>query len=101
MVFRLPSLANIDQLVLLAVLRRGEASAAQVRREIVELVDHEFARGRLYESLDGLEEGGLVRRSGDEDTWPRTYRITAKGRAEIRALRGRIKDFLGNFPRGL
>lgn len=98
---RLPSIATIDQLILIALLRIDEGSAARIREEVEAFASHRMPRGRLYARLDLLEADGQVRRAGSADDWPRRFKATAKGRATVRALRKEIREFLKVLPRAL
>lgn len=56
------SLGDLEQLVLLAVLRLGpEAYAVPVRREIEARTARSISRGAVYVTLDRLQRKGLLR----------------------------------------
>jgi DNA-binding PadR family transcriptional regulator len=56
-----PPLGEFEQVVLLAILRRGDdAYGVTIRREITECTEREPAPGALYTTLDRLEEKSLV-----------------------------------------
>ena len=58
---RLDPPGDFEQIVLLAVLRLGDAAyAVPVRREIAARTRREPARGAVYVTLDRLEEKGYV-----------------------------------------
>lgn len=55
-------LGEFEQIVLLAVLRRGDtAYAIPIREEIERRTGRSVARGALYTALDRLEDKGYVR----------------------------------------
>ncbi len=55
------SLGEFEQIVLLAVLRRGDnAYGASVRKELRARTDRTIARGALYVTLERLERKGLL-----------------------------------------
>jgi PadR family transcriptional regulator PadR len=57
-----PALGEFEQMVLLAILRRGEeAYGVTIRAELKMCTGREPAPGALYTTLDRLEEKGLVR----------------------------------------
>ena len=56
-----PALGEFEQVVLLAILRLGDAAyGVTIRHEIAECTEREPAPGALYTTLDRLEEKGLV-----------------------------------------
>ena len=57
----LPVLGEFEQVVLLAVLRLGDAAyGVPIRQEIAACTDREPAPGALYTTLERLEQKGLV-----------------------------------------
>jgi PadR family transcriptional regulator PadR len=60
-------LGEFEQVVLLAILRLDDnAYGVTIRQEILECTDRRIAPGALYNSLDRLEEKGMVKsRFGD------------------------------------
>jgi PadR family transcriptional regulator PadR len=83
-------LGEFEQIVLLAILRLGDAAyAVTIRDEIASCTDREPTAGALYTTLDRLEEKGLVTvRIGDPTPQrggraKRYFTVTAKG---IRAV---------------
>jgi DNA-binding PadR family transcriptional regulator len=90
-----PSLGEFEQMVLLAILRLGDAAyGVTIREEIAERTERDPAPGALYTTLDRLEAKGLVR-SRFADPTParggrakRYFTVTAVGvRAVARAQR--------------
>lgn len=85
-------LGEVEQLVLLAILRVGEgAYAVPIREEIQREAHVELSRGTIYVTLDRLERKGLVS-SWFEDPTPepggkakRCYRIEREGLAALRS----------------
>jgi PadR family transcriptional regulator PadR len=68
-------LGEFEQMVLLAILQRGEeAFALEVRRELEERADRTVSRGAFYTTLDRLEQKGYVR-------WTKATPEAARGRA--------------------
>jgi DNA-binding PadR family transcriptional regulator len=56
-----PTLGEFEQVVLLAILRLGDAAyGVTIREEIQARTDREPAPGALYTTLDRLEEKGLI-----------------------------------------
>ena len=64
---KVPILGEFEQVVLLAILRLGDnAYGVTIRKEIRECTGRIAAPGALYNTLDRLEEKGMVRsRMGD------------------------------------
>ena len=95
-------LGEFEHLVLLGILRLGDAAyAVPIRQEIETHTGRSVARGALYTTLDRLEAKGLVRsRMGDADAARggrprRYYTVTPVGIASVRAARAAI-DRLSN-----
>jgi PadR family transcriptional regulator, regulatory protein PadR len=90
-----PPLGEFEQVVLLAILRRGDdAYGVTIRREIMTCTEHEPAPGALYTTLDRLEEKGLITSKYGDPTPARGgrvrryFKVTARGiRAVARAQR--------------
>ena len=89
-------LGSFEELVLLAVLRRGDdAYGVTIRREIAERARSDVAMGAVYATLDRLEAKGLVRsgmerRDGVPGRPRRYYTVSPAGRmalAESREVR--------------
>ncbi len=68
-------LGEFEQMVLLAILRRGEnANALEIRRELEESANRKVAKGAFYTTLDRLEKKKYL-------TW--TARTVAEGRSGL------------------
>lgn len=88
------SLGEFEQLVLLAILQRGESAfGLEVRREIERGADRKVSRGAFYTTLERLERKGYVSWSeqAPEDsrrTAPlRRFSVTPEGVTALRASR--------------
>jgi DNA-binding PadR family transcriptional regulator len=97
-------LGQLEQLVLLAVLRLGDAAyAPAILDEIEQATGKPASAGSMYVTLDRLEEKGLLRSRLAESTEerggrPRRYvTVTAYGLRELRSSR----DALLKLWRGL
>jgi DNA-binding PadR family transcriptional regulator len=84
-------LGELEQLVLLAVLRAGEdAYGVSIRREIAMRAGRELTLGAVHKTLARLEEKGLVDSYMGEPTpvrggrRKRHFALTAPGRAALR-----------------
>lgn len=84
-------LGEFEQMVLLAILQRGErAFALEVRRELEESAGRTVSRGAFYTTLDRLEQKGLVSWIEEEpddlrrNAPLRLFRVTTEG---VEALR--------------
>jgi len=89
-----PPLGELEQLVLLAVLRLGpEAFALSIARALERDAGRHLSRGALYTTLDRLELKGFIRwkpepGGAERGGVPRrTYAVTARGLAMLRASR--------------
>jgi len=90
------NLGELEQTVLLAVLRLGdEAYGVSIREEIAACTRRQIAPGALYTTLDRLEKKGLVNaREGDPTPQrggraKRFYKVTKSGRGLlVEAQRG-------------
>jgi DNA-binding PadR family transcriptional regulator len=90
-----PALGEFEQIVLLAILRLGDAAyGVTIRQEITACTERDPAPGALYTTLDRLEEKGLVTSSYGDPTpqrggrAKRYFTVTARGiRAVARAQR--------------
>ena len=94
-------LGEVEQLVLLAVLRlQGEAYAVPVRELIKDTAGVDLSRGSVYITLDRLETKGLVEAWFSEPTAEpggkarRLFRIHPEGVAALKAARRGV-DRLG------
>jgi DNA-binding PadR family transcriptional regulator len=86
------SLGDLEQLVILAVLRRGaDAYAVAVRDEIAERAKRDVSRGAVHVTLDRLERKGWLRSQLGDPTptrggkAKRLYAVTPAGRAVLSA----------------
>ena len=87
-----PVLGELEQLILLAILRLGpEAYGLSVARELESHAGRRLSRGALYTSFERLELKGLVRwrneKGGPERQGmpKRVYAVTPRGVAALRA----------------
>lgn len=85
------ALGEFEQIVMLAVLRLGSgAYGVTIRREIRECIGRDAAPGALYNTLDRLEEKGLLSSRTGESTPQRRGRpkryfsVTSSGLAAVR-----------------
>ena len=88
----LPYLGEFEQLVLLAVLRLGDAAyAVTIRRAIEEAAARTVSRGALYTTLERLEAKGLLSSRMGEPTADRGgrarryHKVSAAGMRALRA----------------
>lgn len=85
---------ELEQMVLLAILRLGErAHALAILKELDEEAGRRLSRGALYKTLDRMETKGYVAWT-QEDATPgrgghprRLFRVTAEGVEILRASR--------------
>ena len=87
-----PVLGELEQLILLAILRLGDdAYGLSLARELEQHAGRRLSRGALYTSLDRLETKGLVRWRSDkggperQGMVKRVYAVTPRGVAAVRA----------------
>ena len=87
-----PTLGELEQLILLAVLRLGaDAYGLSIARELEAQAGRRLSRGALYTSLDRLEAKGLVRwrlepGGPERRSLPkRVYAVQPRGVAALRA----------------
>ena len=99
-----PSLGEFEQMVLLAILQRGEeAFALQVLEELDQRAGRRVSRGALYKTLERLEAKKLIGWAVEDPTpgrggHPRRiFHVTRDGIAILRASR----DALHRMWRGL
>ncbi|MEJ2185681.1 MAG: helix-turn-helix transcriptional regulator [Gemmatimonadota bacterium] len=96
-------LGEFEQMVLLAILQRGEeAFALEVRRELEGSADRTVSRGAFYTTLDRLEQKGYVRWSkampeNGRGGAMRRFEVTEAGLEALRASRAALQ----NLWRGL
>jgi PadR family transcriptional regulator, regulatory protein PadR len=89
-----PTLGELEQLVLLAILRLGpDAYGLSIARSLERDAERRLSRGALYTTLDRLELKGFIRwkpEAGGEERGGlprRTYTVTPRGVAMLRATR--------------
>ena len=86
-------LGELEQMVLMAVLRLDDPYPVSVRNEIHERAGVNLSRGTIYVTLHRLEERGLVTSSLGAPTparggkAKRVFAVTAEGRRALRASR--------------
>jgi DNA-binding PadR family transcriptional regulator len=87
-----PPLGELEQLILLAILRLGaDAYGLSIARELEAHAGRRLSRGALYTSLDRLETKGLLRwrtdKGGPERQGmpKRVYTVTPRGVEAVRA----------------
>jgi DNA-binding PadR family transcriptional regulator len=88
----LPPIGELEQLILLAILRLGsEAYGLSIARELEAQANRTLSRGALYTSLERLELKGFLRWKleaggpGRAGLPKRIYSVTARGIAALRA----------------
>ena len=96
---RKAQLGEFEQLVLLAILRRGdEAFSLGVRRELEERAKRQVSRGAFYATLDRLGAKGYVEwenvpPSESRGGLPqRRFRVTREGLRALRASRNTLLE---------
>lgn len=87
-----PVLGELEQLILLAILRLGEdAYGLSVARELESHAGRRLSRGALYTMLNRLETKGFIRWRSEtggperQGMPKRVYTVTARGIAAVRA----------------
>jgi DNA-binding PadR family transcriptional regulator len=95
------TLGELEQIVLLAILRLGEAAyGVSIRAEIAERTGRHLAPGALYTTLDRLELKGVLRsRFGDPTPQrggraKRYYSVTANGQRAIASAQRAFHNLL-------
>ena len=90
-------LGEFEQMVLLAILQRGDrAYGVEVRREIEESSGRKVTRGAFYTTLDRLESKGYLRwTTRAVEGWrggipQRHFEVTAEGRAKLQQSRNAL-----------
>ena len=102
---RVSILGELEQMVLMAVLRLDDAYPVSVRNEIHERTGVELSRGTIYVTLHRLEQRGLVTSTLGEPTperggkAKRCFLVTAEGKAELRASRAALKKLGAGLER--
>lgn len=101
-------LGDLEQLVLLAVLRLNDgAYAVPVRAEICERAGRDVSRGAIQVTLDRLERKGLLRSRLGEPTAERggkakrMFTMTAAGSKVLQAALDGTRAMLDGLPPGL
>lgn len=100
-------LGSFEQLVLLGVLRQGEAAYANAVREELEAGGgRPISRGALYRTLDRLETKGYLRSVFEGTVIPergghpmRRFALTEEGLAQLRASRETLLRLWDGFER--
>jgi len=97
-------LGEFEQMVLLAILQRGEdANALEIRRELEESANRKVAKGAFYTTLNRLERkkylswNGRTVVEGRSGLPQRHFKVTPQGVAELQKSR----DALQNLWQGL
>lgn len=97
-------IGEFEQMVLLAILQRGEnANALEIRRELEASASRRVSKGAFYTTLDRLEKKGYltwsarVPEKGRSGLPQRHFRVTPEGVAELQKAR----DALTRLWRGL
>jgi DNA-binding PadR family transcriptional regulator len=92
-------IGELEQLVLLALLRTGTGHALDIRAEMQRVAGRNTGRGALYRTLERLEEKGRVEWALESGDVPerggharRRYRVTDAGLASLRAARATLLD---------
>lgn len=95
---RTPTLGDLEQLLLLALLRLGEdAHGVSIRAELIEIAERALSPGAIYTAMNRLERRGLVRSTLGQPTSARAgkrrrlYAITPAGLNAIRDAYGRLR----------
>jgi DNA-binding PadR family transcriptional regulator len=99
------SLGHFELLVLLAVLRVGdEAYGVPIARAIEDSSGRPVVRASVYNTLERLEEKGMIRSSMGESTparggrAKRYFSVTAAGRREVTAARRTLTQLWRGLP---
>lgn len=93
-----PTLGDLEQLLLLALLRLGDdAHGVSIRAELIETAGRSLSPGAIYTAMNRLQGRKLVASSLGRPTEDRggkrrrLYRITPSGRNAIRVAYGRLR----------
>lgn len=89
-------LGEFEVLILLAVMRLGEAAYPPgVRAELETRAQRDVQRGAVYVTLDRLEAKGLLtsrlEEAGDSGRARRAYRVSARGLRAVRRALGAVE----------
>jgi PadR family transcriptional regulator PadR len=99
-------LGEVEQLVLLAILRLGEGTYAVPIREELQAHGVKLSRGSIYVTLDRLERKGYVTSWFDEPTPEpggkacRCFKIARDGVMALRANQKLVQGLLDGTPLG-
>ena len=102
---RVSILGELEQMVLMAVLRLDDAYPVSVRNEIETRTGVVLSRGTIYVTLHRLERRGLVASELGDPTperggkAKRCFTVTAEGRRELRASRAAVKKLSAGLER--
>jgi|SRR5690554_1077957 len=102
---RISILGELEQMVLLAVLRLDDAYPVSVRNEIAARTGVELSRGTIYVTLHRLEQRGLVASELGDPTperggkAKRCFAVTAEGRQQLRASRAALRKLSAGLER--
>lgn len=102
---RVSILGELEQMVLMAVLRLDDAYPVSVRNEISERTGVELSRGTIYVTLHRLEQRGLVESTLGDPTperggkAKRCFTVTDQGREELRTSRAALKKLSAGLER--
>ena len=94
---RISILGELEQMVLMAVLRLDDAYPVSVRDEIDARTGLELSRGTIYVTLHRLEQRGLVTSELGDPTperggkAKRCFTVTSEGREELRTSRAALR----------
>jgi DNA-binding PadR family transcriptional regulator len=101
-------LGELEQLVLLAVIRLGDAAyAVSVREEIARRTGREISRGAVYVTLDRMERKGYLRSKLGSPTperggkAKRLFTVAAPGLKVLRASLDGTQAMLEGLPPGI
>lgn len=93
---RISILGELEQMVLMAVMRLDDAYPVSVRNEIAKLTGVELSRGTIYVTLHRLEQKGLVESELGEATAARGgkpkrgFQVTELGLTALRDARAAL-----------
>ena len=98
MVVNVMTLGNFEMLVLLAVMRLGkdDAYGVRIRRELIDVAEHNASLGAIIVVLDRLREKGFVDSKWGEPTKKRGgrrkrhYWLTVPGQQELNEALSRV-----------
>ena len=102
---RVSILGELEQMVLMAVLRLDDAYPVSVRNEINERTGVDLSRGTIYVTLHRLEQRGLVTSSLGDPTperggkAKRCFTVMPEGREELRSSRAALKKLSAGLER--